>query len=42
MPPHYVRKQTLVNGERYITDDLKAYESKVLGAEEKRAELEYE
>ena len=42
VPPHYVRKQTLVNGERYITDDLKTYESKVLGAEEKRAELEYE
>ncbi len=42
VPPHYVRKQTLVNGERYITDDLKTYESKVLGAEEKRAELEYD
>ncbi len=41
VPVHYVRKQTLVNGERYICDDLKVYESKVLGAEEKRAELEY-
>jgi DNA mismatch repair protein MutS len=37
-----VRKQTLVNGERYISEDLKVYESKVLGAEEKRAKLEYE
>ncbi|NVM22370.1 MAG: DNA mismatch repair protein MutS [Desulfobacterales bacterium] len=42
VPARYVRKQTLVNGERYITEDLKAYESKVLGAEEKRAQLEYE
>ena len=41
VPSHYVRKQTLVNGERYITEDLKAYESKVLGAEETRAQLEY-
>ncbi len=41
VPTHYVRKQTLVNGERYITEDLKAYESKVLGAEEKQAQLEY-
>lgn len=40
-PPHYVRKQTLVNAERYITDELKQYEHKVLGAEEKRASLEY-
>ena len=42
VPAHYVRKQTLVNAERYITEDLKAYESKVLGAEEKRTRLEYE
>ncbi|MDY6990225.1 MAG: DNA mismatch repair protein MutS, partial [Thermodesulfobacteriota bacterium] len=42
VPTHYVRKQTLVNGERYITEDLKTHESKVLGAEEKRARLEYE
>ena len=42
VPAHYVRKQTLVNGERYISEDLKIYESKVLGAEEKRAKLEYE
>ena len=42
VPPEYVRKQTLVNGERYITESLKAYEEKVLGAEEKRAALEQE
>jgi DNA mismatch repair protein MutS len=41
VPPHYVRKQTLVNAERYITDELKSFESKVLGAEEQRAVLEY-
>ncbi len=42
VPLHYVRKQTLVNAERYITDELKSFESKVLSAEEKRAALEYE
>ena len=42
VPPHYVRKQTLVNAERYITDDLKTFETKVLGAEEKRFALEYD
>jgi len=42
VPPHYVRKQTLVNAERYITDDLKKFETRVLGAEEKRTALEYE
>ncbi|MBW1896179.1 MAG: DNA mismatch repair protein MutS [Deltaproteobacteria bacterium] len=42
VPDHYVRKQTLVNAERYITEDLKTYEAKVLGAEESRARLEYE
>ena len=41
-PMHYVRKQTLVNAERYITDELKTFESKVLGAEDRRAVLEYE
>ncbi|MGD9074377.1 MAG: DNA mismatch repair protein MutS, partial [Desulfobacteraceae bacterium] len=41
-PPDYIRKQTLVNGERYITEALKEYEEMVLGAEEKRVELEYE
>jgi len=41
VPPDYIRKQTLVNGERYITESLKEYEEMVLGAEEKRVELEY-
>ena len=41
VPDHYVRKQTLVNAERYITDDLKRYEETVLGAEERRAALEF-
>ena len=42
VPDHYIRKQTLVNAERYITEELKTFESKVLGAEERRAELEFE
>lgn len=42
VPLHYVRKQTLVNAERYITDELKKYETKVLGAQDQRAVLEYE
>ncbi|MDX9787587.1 MAG: DNA mismatch repair protein MutS [Desulfobacterales bacterium] len=42
VPDHYVRKQTLVNAERYITDELKQYENQVLGAEEKRASMEYD
>ena len=41
VPAHYLRKQTLVNAERFITDQLKAFEIKVLGAEEQRAALEY-
>ena len=41
VPTHYVRKQTLVNAERYITDELKSFEMKVFGAEEQRATLEY-
>jgi len=40
VPPHYVRKQTLVNAERYITDELKQFEIRVMGAEEKRCALE--
>ncbi|MBW2174577.1 MAG: DNA mismatch repair protein MutS, partial [Deltaproteobacteria bacterium] len=36
VPVQYVRKLTLVNAERFITEDLKVYETKVLGAEEKR------
>ncbi|MBU4504130.1 MAG: DNA mismatch repair protein MutS [Proteobacteria bacterium] len=42
VPANYIRKQTLVNAERYITDELKTYEEKVLGAEEQRSALEYE
>lgn len=42
VPEHYVRKQTLVNAERYITDELKSFENRVLGAQEQRAILEYE
>lgn len=42
VPPHYVRKQTLVNAERYITDELKAQEDAILGGEEKQRLLEYE
>jgi DNA mismatch repair protein MutS len=40
VPPEWIRKQTLVNAERYITEELKEYESKILGAEEKILELE--
>ncbi|MBI5150709.1 MAG: DNA mismatch repair protein MutS [Candidatus Omnitrophica bacterium] len=39
-PPDYIRKQTLVNGERYITPALKEYEEKVLTAEEKILKIE--
>ncbi len=42
VPDDYVRKQTLVNAERYITPELKDYESKVLTAEEELKELEAE
>ncbi len=42
VPAHYVRKQTLVNAERYITDELKSFEMKVLGAEERRSAVEYQ
>jgi DNA mismatch repair protein MutS len=41
VPADYIRKQTLVNGERYITEPLKEYEELVLGAEEKRVALEF-
>ena len=41
IPPEYVRKQTLVNAERYITQELKEWEDKILGAEEKINTLEY-
>lgn len=42
VPDEYIRKQTLVNSERYITPELKEYESKVLNAEEKMNEIEYQ
>lgn len=42
VPEDYVRKQTLVNAERFITDELKGYESKVLGADERRKGREQE
>jgi len=40
VPPEWIRKQTLVGAERYITEELKEYEAKILGAEEKIQELE--
>ncbi|RLC47523.1 MAG: DNA mismatch repair protein MutS [Candidatus Cloacimonadota bacterium] len=41
VPEHYIRKQTLVNSERYISPELKEYENKVLGAEERIKQIEY-
>ena len=40
VPPHYIRKQTLTTGERYITDELKKIEGEILGANEKILALE--
>ena len=40
VPATWIRKQTLVNAERYITEELKEYESKILGAEEKIQKIE--
>ncbi|MEZ4858830.1 MAG: DNA mismatch repair protein MutS [Flavobacteriaceae bacterium] len=40
VPPEWIRKQTLVSAERYITEELKAYENKILGAEERIMTLE--
>jgi DNA mismatch repair protein MutS len=40
VPPDYIRKQTLVNAERYITPELKEYESLILNADERIAEIE--
>lgn len=40
VPPEWIRKQTLVSAERYITEELKEYESKILGAEERIATIE--
>jgi DNA mismatch repair protein MutS len=42
VPPHYIRKQTIANGERYITPELKEMEGKILGAEERSVKLEYD
>src|SRR5881296_3215834 len=42
VPPEYVRRQTLTGAERYVTPELKEYEAKALGADERRRRLEYE
>ena len=42
IPEHYIRKQTVKNAERYITPELKEYEERVLSADEKAKELEYQ
>ncbi len=42
VPEDYIRKQTLTNGERFITEELKALESKIIGAKGMREQLEYE
>jgi DNA mismatch repair protein MutS len=42
VPPHYQRRQTLVGAERFVTPELKEYEEKVLGAEERIQEIERE
>jgi DNA mismatch repair protein MutS len=42
VPSEYIRKQTLTNAERYITEELKEFESMILNAEEKSVRLEYE
>ena len=42
VPAHYIRKQTTVNGERFITPELKEMEGKILGADERSRHLEYE
>ena len=41
VPDRFIRKQTLTNGERYITEELKTLENQILGAEEKVVNLEY-
>ncbi len=41
VPEHYIRKQTLVNAERFITPELKEFETKVLSAQDRRLDLEY-
>lgn len=42
VPADWIRKQTLVNAERYITEELKEYEEQILGAEEKISKIEHE
>lgn len=42
VPDYFIRKQTLVGGERFITPELKEYESKVIGSEERLKNLEYQ
>jgi DNA mismatch repair protein MutS len=42
VPAHYIRKQTIAGGERFITPELKEMEGKILGAEERGVKLEYE
>ena len=42
VPPEYIRKQTVANGERFITPELKAMEQKILGAQERAQRLEHE
>ena len=41
VPDRYIRKQTLANAERYITEELKEFETKILGAQEKIVNIEY-
>jgi DNA mismatch repair protein MutS len=42
VPEDWIRKQTLVNAERYITEELKEYETQILGAEEKISQIEHQ
>lgn len=42
VPPTYIRRQTLATGERYVTEELKEMESRIIGAKDKDAALEYE
>jgi len=42
VPAHYIRKQTIANGERFITPELKEMEGKILGSQERSTKLEYE
>lgn len=42
VPENYIRKQTLVNAERFVTPELKEYEANILGAQEKIRNMEYE